>query len=796
MRGRAVASPRSFWNTSPLEPEPTGLTTFVADTLADNYRMQRVFTDSGLAPVRTWERGVEHLVMHLEMSEDLIDRISGREHVSEARSVEHLMRPGSIAVIGASSRPGTVGHEIVRSLLEAGFGGPIYPVNPKGDTVEGLTGYRSVAEVPGAIDLGIVAIAADKVTDLIDGCAAKGARGLIVISGGFAEVGPEGAERQRALTNAARKHGMRIIGPNCVGVVNTDPAIRLDASFGAATAIPGPIALASQSGAVGIAVLNAATQAGMGISSFVSLGNKADVSGNDFLQYWEDDERTKVVLLYLESFGNPTKFARLTRRIGRTKPIIAVKSGRTAAGRRAASSHTAAMAANDDAVQALLHHCGVVRVDTIDALLDTALVLAHQPLPAGGRVAIVGNSGGPGIMGADACASANLMLAEMSLDCRLILESQLSAAASTVNPIDLLGDAAPSTYQAAITAVADDPGVDALVVIHAPTLVADPDAIAAAIASATTNGKPVVTVIIGRDRGLLADGTQPVPVFGSVEPAIAALGHAVTYAAWRARPPDHDPSRDDIDLPSALAVVDRVLSSDPSGRWLGPEEISELLASHRIPHLSGSRVSNVEAACAEARKVGYPVALKADGPDIVHKSDVGGVALGLRSAKAVAKAWQEMASTIGPKMTGALVQPMARPGVELIAGALRDDTFGPLVLFGMGGVTAELLGDRGVRVAPLSDVEAGELVHSLRCAPLLTGYRGAEPVDVDALTDLLVRLSLLARDVPEIRELDLNPVIASRDHVVAVDARVRVAPASADRFASDKGRQLSPPRPA
>ncbi|HEX2381770.1 MAG TPA: bifunctional GNAT family N-acetyltransferase/acetate--CoA ligase family protein [Acidimicrobiales bacterium] len=773
-----------------------GLTTFVADTLPENRKMQRVFSDSGLAPVRTWDLGVEHLVMRLHVSDDLVDRIAGREHISEARSVEHLMRPGSIAVIGAGGRPGTVGHEIVHRMLEAGFRGAIYPVNPKGDAVEGLTAFRSVAEVPGVIDLGIVAIAADKVAALVPDCAAKGARGLVVISGGFAEVGAEGADLQHELTAAARRHGMRIIGPNCVGIVNTDLSVRLDATFGAAKAVPGPIALASQSGAVGIAVLNAATRAGIGISSLISLGNKADVSGNDFLQYCEDDERTKVVLLYLESFGNPMKFARLTRRIGRVKPIVAVKSGRTAAGVKAASSHTAAMAANDAAVEVLLQHCGVVRVDTIDQLLDAALLLAHQPLPAGGRVAIVGNSGGPGIMGADACAGANLTLATISADCRHILESQLSASASTANPVDLLGDAAPSTYRAAITAVAQDPGVDALVVIHAPTLVANPGAIAAAIASAATNGKPVVAVIIGRDRGLLPDGEQPVPVFGSVEPAIAALGHAVTYATWRARPPDHHPSRGDIDLPAAREFVNQVLTTDPPGRWLDPEETSGLLASHRIPYLAGTRVVDIEAACAASRAVGYPVVLKVDGPDIVHKSDVGGVALGLRSAKAVAKAWNEMASAIGPKMTGALVQPMARPGVELIAGAVRDDSFGPLILFGMGGVTAELLGDRGVRVAPLSDVEASELVHSLRCAPLLTGYRGAQPVDVDAIADLLVRLSLLTRDVPEIRELDLNPVIASSDRVVAVDARVRVAPVVADRFASDTARQLSPPRPA
>ncbi len=511
-----------------------------------------MFADSGLEPVRTWDRGVEHLVMPLDVSPALDDRIWTREHVSEARSIERLLRPGSIAVIGASSRSGTVGHEIVRSLLGAGFGGPIYPVNSKGEAVAGLAAYSSVDALPGPIDLGIVAIAADKVATLVPDCAAKGARGLVVISGGFAEVGEDGAQRQRDLTSAARRHGMRVIGPNCVGIVNTDPHVRLDATFGAATALPGPVALASQSGAVGIAVLNAATRAGMGISSFVSLGNKADVSSNDLLQYWEDDEHTNVVLLYLESFGNPTKFARLARRIGRVKPMVAVKSGRTAAGRRAASSHTAAMAADDDAVDALLHHCGVVRVGTIDELLDTALVLAHQPLPGGPRVAIVGNSGGPGIMAADASVSVNLSLAQVSDEGQRRLRSQLPAAASATNPVDLLGDASPSTYRDAIATVADDADVDALVAIHAPTLVADPDEVAAAIATAHTNGKPLVGVIIGRDRGLLAgEGEAAVPIFGSVEPAITALGHAATYAAWRARPAEPEPSRGDIDLGAA-----------------------------------------------------------------------------------------------------------------------------------------------------------------------------------------------------------------------------------------------------
>ncbi len=777
-----------------------GLTRFVADTLTENRRMQRVFVDSGLAPVRTWEQGVEHLVMDLDVSDELDERIAMREHLSEARSVERLMRPASVAVIGASSRKGTVGHEIVRSLVEAGFRGEIYPVNSKGDAVEGLTGYASVGALPGPIDLGIVAIAADRVATVVADCAAKGAHGLLVISGGFAEVGADGAQLQRELTAAARRHGMRIIGPNCVGVVNTDPDIGLDATFGAATALPGPVALASQSGAVGIAVLDAATHAGMGISSFVSLGNKADVSGNDLLQYWEDDERTRVVLLYLESFGNPAKFARLARRIGRIKPIIAVKSGRTAAGRKAASSHTAAMAADDDAVEALLHHCGVVRVDTIDELLDSALVLAHQPLPSGYRLAIVGNSGGPGIMGADASAGAGLTLARVSDECQSELRRTLAAAASTSNPVDLLGDASPSTYRVAIEAVARDANVDALVAIHAPTLVSDPDEVAAAIAASDTSGKPLVSVIVGRDRGLLTndavEAAGAVPVFGSVERAIAALGHAVTYAGWRDRPPDRAPVREDIDRVAARAVVAGVLAGEPDGRWLTPNEIDRLLATHHIPHLAGTLVTDVDAACAAARKAGYPVVLKADGPEIVHKSDVGGVALGLRSAKAVTKAWQDMEAALGPAMTGALVQPMAQPGVELIGGIVRDETFGPLIVFGMGGVAAELIRDRGVRVAPISDNEAGELVESLRCAPLLHGYRGAPPVDVDAVEDTLVRLGLLAHTIPEIRELDLNPMIAGPDRVAAVDARVRVAPAAAAEIVDSRVRALAPPRPA
>jgi acetyl coenzyme A synthetase (ADP forming)-like protein len=770
-----------------------GIERFVAETLGENRRMAQVFQRSGLTPATRWADGVLHLEMPLVPTPDLVALLEEREHVAESHSIGRLLTPRSIAVVGASSREDSVGHVILRQLQQGNFAGELHPVNQSGDPVGGLPSTKTVAEIDGEVDLAIVAVPAVAVAGVVRDCAARQVHGLVVISGGFAELGREGATQQREIVAEARRHGMRIIGPNCVGVVNTDPDVNLHATFGAVQPVPGTAALASQSGAVGIAVLNAATACGLGVSSFVSLGNKADVSSNDLLQFWEDDPRTNVVLLYLESFGNPAKFARLARRIGMHKPIVAVKSGRTAAGRRAAGSHTAAMASDDTAVDALLSHCGVVRVDTIDDLIDTGLVLASQPLPEGSRIAIVGNSGGPGIMAADACAGAGLALAELRDATRTALDHLLPANASTSNPVDVLGDAGPATYAAAIGAVVADDNVDMVVVVHAPTLVTDADEVAAAVA-ATESSKPIVAVFIGRDRGLLTHDTARTPVFGSVERAVAALAAMAEHANWRRRPHAPPTAPTDVDRTAGRAVIDAVLADTPGGRWLTAAEVDQLLDSYGIPRVAALTVTSRAAARAAAQQLGLPVALKASGPTIVHKTDVGGVALQLDTAAAVERAWRAMHDRLGDEMTGAVVQQMAGSGVEMIAGVVRDPTFGPLVVLGMGGTLAELLGDRAVRVAPLSLDDADEMVRSLRCAPLLSGYRGSPPVDTVALEETVVRLGALATDLPQVAELDLNPVIASPTGAVAVDARVRVLPVPIDATEPMTARRMSPPR--
>lgn len=761
-----------------------GITRFVADTPADNSQMLGVFRAAGFAERTHLVGGIVHVDLLIEPTDRARAAREAREHTAEAASIARVLTPASVAVIGASRNPDTVGHQALRNLLAGGFAGPVYPVNPGADQVASVKAYPTVLDVPGAVDLAVVAVPAAAVMEVVRQCASKGVAGVVVLSAGFGEVGEVAAQFE--LRELARRNGMRVVGPNCLGLVNT--AIGLDATFSPYASAPGRIAMQSQSGALGIALLERSARIGLGVSSFVSVGNKADVSGNDLLQYWEDDDGTDVVLLYLESFGNPRKFARIARRVSRRKPIVAVKSGRSAAGVRAASSHTAAMASPDVAVDALFQQAGVIRVDTLDELFDTALVLGSQPLPRGHRVAIVGNSGGPGILATDACDGAGLEVPELSAATQAALRRVVDPNASVSNPVDLVASATPEVYEQALDVVLADQAVDAVIVICTPTFAAPPPRVAHTLRrSAAASDKPVLgcflawpglTPLLHGEEGQTRDAD--VPAFASPEPAARALARAASYATWRLRPPGAVPDLDRFDPDLARSLVDAFVSRSPEGGWLPGEDVDRLLAAAGVPTVASATVGNADAAARAAAQLGFPVALKAAGPELVHKTDAGGVRLGLRSEDEVADAYRSMVDHIGERMTGATIQQMAAPGVETILGVVDHALFGPLVMFGMGGTATELLGDQSFRILPVTDFDAAELVRSLRTSPLLFGYRDSPQVAVSALEDAIQRIARLAGDLPHLAELDINPLVVSPAGVLAVDARVRVAPARMD----------------
>jgi acetyl coenzyme A synthetase (ADP forming)-like protein len=753
------------------------ITRFVAETLPGNRRMLEVFRAAGFDETARYDDGAVHVELAIEPTDRARAAMEAREHRAEASSVARLLTPRSVAVIGASRQPATVGHQVLRNLLAGGFVGPVYPVNPGAAHVASVKAYPTVLDVPEEVDLAVVAVPAAAVPDVVEQCGRKGVVGIVVLSAGFSEVAG-GAEAQAALRDRARSYGMRLVGPNCIGVANT--AVGLNATFSPYAPQPGRIAMQSQSGALGIAVLERSARIGLGVSSFVSVGNKADVSGNDLLQYWEDDPGTDVVLLYLESFGNPRKFSRIARRASRRKPIVAVKSGRSTAGVRAASSHTAAMASADVAVDALFRQTGVIRVDTLDELFDIALLLGSQPLPKGRGVAIVGNSGGPGILATDACDGAGLAGPELTAATQAALREIVDPNAAVANPIDLVASATPEVYEQALRLVFADERVDAALVICTPTFAASPVEVGAVLGRvAADQDKPLLGCFLAAPEIsplLREDGTGGhVPAFASPEPAARALARAAAYAEWRRRPPGAVPDLDRFDADRAHAIVDAFLTETADGGWLPAERVDDLLDAAGIPRLQAETAASAEQARQVAARLGLPVALKASGPDLVHKSDVGGVRLDLRSEAEVEDAYHDMTSRLGERMTGAIVQTMAQHGVETIVGVVQDQLFGPLVMFGLGGVATELLGDRAFRILPLTDLDAADLVRSLRASPLLFGYRGSAPVAVAALEQVLQRVARLAERVPEIGELDLNPVIVSQAGAVAVDSRVKVA---------------------
>jgi acetyl coenzyme A synthetase (ADP forming)-like protein len=775
-RGRGLGS--LFLEYLAAAARDCGIARFVAETLAFNREMLHVFRAAGFQEVTSQECGEVTVRLDIRPTDHARMAAEAREWSADVLSVSRLLRPRSIAVVGAGRREGSVGRSLVGNLRRSGFRGPIYPVNPHASEVEGLSAYQTIGAIPHPVDVAVIAVPPPAVLDAVDACAAQGVHGLVVVTSGFSETGPEGAALERRLVEHAHLGGMRIIGPNCLGVINTDAGVRMNATFATRAPVPGTIAFASQSGALGIAMLERAEAMGLGMSSFVSMGNKADVSGNDLLRYWEQDEQTRVILLYLESFGNPRTFSRVARRVSRSKPIVAVKAGRSAAGARAATSHTAALAAPDTAVDALFRQSGVIRVDTLEQLFDVGAILAHQPLPRGGRVAIVGNAGGAGILAADALVRYRLEAVELDAAVQAALRTAVPSAADLGNPVDLGAGADAEAFRKALAVILGAAQVDAVIAVYAPVPGAAAEDVALAVAAAAAESdKPVLATFLGMDAPPAIPGAAVrVPCFAFPEPAAQALAAVTSYARWRARPEGLVTVLAGVDPEEARRVVAAELDGRPDGAWLDQEAACALLATHGITAAHAIPVGSVEEAVTAARSLGFPVALKVRGQGLLHKTEVGGVHLDLRDAAAVRAAYAAMARSAGAAMEGGIVQAMAPAGVEAIVGVVHDPVFGPLLMFGSGGVAVELFGDRAFRSLPLTDVDARELVRSIRAAPLLFGHRGAQPVDVPALEELLLRVARLAEDVPEIAEMDLNPLIVSPRGVSVVDLRVRLSP--------------------
>jgi acyl-CoA synthetase (NDP forming)/GNAT superfamily N-acetyltransferase len=748
-----------------------GITGFTATVLPENRRMLDVFRSAGFESRRALAGGVVDVYLGIEPTDATRAAIDAREQVAEARSVARLLAPRSIAVVGAGRRPGTIGHEVVRNLLEHGFRGPVHPVNRTGAVVAGRRGVQRVTDVPGDVDLAVIAVPAAEVPGVVADCAAKKVDGLIVISAGFAERGPAGAAAERALVEQARGHGMRLVGPNCMGVLNTAPDVRMHATFAPVAPLAGRVAFSSQSGPLGIAILRRARRLGLGFSTFVAVGNKADVSGNDLLQFWEGDENTDVVLLYLESFGNPRRFSRLARRVSRTKPIVAVKRGRDDGGG----------AGGELAVDALFQQCGVLRVDALEQLFDVARVLVEQPLPAGRRVAVVGSAGAT-LLAADACVGAGLTLAGLGPETVAALESALGPAAAG-NPLDLTYEAGPAEYELALRAVLGDPGVDAALVLFLPALPEHaPDVAAAVHTAAGEADKPVLATFLGSDDDDDGVVSAPLPVttFEFPEAAAAALGRVAAYADWRRRPTGVVPVLEGVDRETAGRTVAQALEREPAGARLDLPSTLALLDAYGITAVPSAEVGSAEEAAAVAAELGVPVALKAGQLERLGKVEAAGLALDLQSPADVAAAYGRMARLLGDAMRRAIVQPMVASGVDTMVSVRQHPTFGPVLTLGLGGAMAAA-GEVGALVLPVTDVDVDELVRAVPVAALLFDQAGEPAVDVEGLEELLLRVGALADEVVELAELWLNPVMVSVRGAVAVGVGATVASPAHER---------------
>ncbi|HET7388079.1 MAG TPA: GNAT family N-acetyltransferase [Nocardioidaceae bacterium] len=746
-----------------------GVDRFVAEVLPQNQRMIQIFREAGYRVAGGFEDGVMRLEFPIDATDTSVSVMQSREHRAEAESIRMFFEARSVAVIGASRRHDTIGQLLVRNLVLGGYQGRVYVVNPAAESVAGMPSYAAVGDIPDEVDVAIVAVPADAVQDVVLDCAAKGVHGLVVISSGFAETGAEGRARQRRLVGLARSYGLRMIGPNALGIVNTDATHSLNASLSTVMPPRGRAGFFCQSGALGVAILEKVTRRGLGLSSFVSAGNRADVSGNDLLQYWEEDESTEVVLLYLESIGNPRKFSRIARRVSRRKPVIAVKSGRTTQG--VPMGHAVrSMLAPQAAVDAMFRQAGVIQVDALDDMFDVAQLVAHQPLPRGPRVAVVGNSDALGLLAADAAAAEGLQVKEA---------------------VALGADATAEDFEEALDAAIDDPDVDSVVAVFIPPLNTTGDEVADVLAAiGEQSDKPLVSTFLATegvpellrvpDLAGSTAGRGSVPSYPAVENAVRALARVVEYAGWRAKPQGEPVPPDEVDAVTARRLVSGVLAADEVGRDLTFDELRDLLGAYGIELWERTVVACEDEAVAAAEKLGYGpdgVVLKATAEHLRQRPDLAHVWRNIDTEDEMRDAWRTMHTLIDvPERAGFVVQRNAPPGIPVSLGGMEDPLFGPVVSFGVSGPATELLGDRSYRIPPMHSGDAADMVREIRAAPLLFGYRGSEVVDTAAVEHLLLRVAQLKNDLPKVRSLDLTLVLAGAHGATVLNATGRVEP--------------------
>jgi acyl-CoA synthetase (NDP forming)/GNAT superfamily N-acetyltransferase len=767
---------------------------FTAETLSENVNMLRVFSDAGLPARSSRAEGVVTITIPLppddtgKQLEDYLDTVAVRERSANVASLRPVFAPGSVAVIGASRRPGTVGHSVLDNIRTCGYQGRLYAVNPNAHQISGVHCFPDVASLPETPDLALIAVPPAAVPDVAEACGVRGVRGLVVFTAGI------DAGQSADLLATCRRHGMRLIGPNCFGIAV--PGIGLDATFAATHPAAGTAGLVMQSGGLGFALVDHLSRLGVGISSFASVGNKLDVSSNDMLMWWEQDGQTKLAVLYIESFGNPRKFGRTARRVGARMPVLTVHAGRSEAGQRAAASHTAAIATPLVSREALFEQAGIVAMPGFGELVEATALFATQPPPAGRTVAIVSNVGGAGVLAADACTDLGLTVHHPAGQLKRKLHAMVPGGGAVTGPVDTTATVSRDDFRQVLELIAADEDVDAMIALVLPTGATGD--LVAAIQDASPR-VPLVAVVLNQAETvrLLDAKNGKIPAYGYPEAAAGALARAVRYGEWRSAPHSLAPGFGDVDATEARALIHGFLATSPDGGWLPPGDVAALLRLYGIPLVSQAEARTEDDAVAAATDAGYPVVLKADVPGLTHKTDAGAVLLDLRADDDVRAGYRRLAGQFGARLTGVLVEPMITGGTEVIVGVQDDQMFGPLVVFGLGGVATEVLADHTARLAPLTETDADTLINSIRSAPLLHGYHhssrgvagrggagGSSPpeqqsspaADIPALRDVLMRVSRLADDLPEVTELDLNPVIARQFGAVAVDARIKLTP--------------------